>query len=127
MRRTILTLTASLACILSVAQVEVTLKGDIQKVLDKQCVDCHGTKKPKAGLDLSAGKAYSATVNTPSRQVPSVVLVKPGSLEDSYLWQKVSHTSKEGVGMPKTFFGAKKLPQAEMDAIKAWIQGGAKE
>lgn len=127
MRRTVLTLLAALACVLSAAQVEVSFKKDIQPILDKKCVDCHGTSKQKAGLDLSAGKAYASLVNVPSKQVPSAVLVKPGSPEQSYLWQKVSHTSKEGSGMPKSFFGSKKLPQADMDTIKAWIQGGAKE
>lgn len=106
---------------------EVSFKRDVQPILDDRCVDCHGGKRPKAGLDLSPAKAYAALIGVPSRQVPSKVLVKPGDLEASVLWLKLTHRAEAGTGMPKGFFGAKKLPEKDLETIRAWIQGGAKE
>lgn len=123
----ILTLSAALACLFAAAQGEVSFKKDVQPILEKNCTECHGVKKQKAGLDLSAAKAYASIVKVPSKQFASMVLVKPGEPDQSYLWQKVSHTNKEGSGMPKTFFGSKKLSDNDLNVIKAWIQGGAKE
>jgi mono/diheme cytochrome c family protein len=127
MRRVTVILLAALACLISSAQAEVSLNKEIQPILDKNCVDCHNPKKPKAGLDLSPANAYASMVQVPSKQVPSTMLVKPGEPDQSYLWQKLNHTTKEGSGMPKTFFGSKKLPDADLNAVKAWIQGGAKK
>lgn len=100
---------------------------DVQPIFDKACVECHGAKKAKAKLNLDAAVALKSLVDVPSEQVPGTVRVKPGDPEQSYLWLKLDHRSKEGDGMPKGMFGAKKLPQAELDLIKAWIAGGAKE
>lgn len=100
---------------------------DVQPIFDKACVDCHGAKKAKAKLNLDAAVALKGLVDVPSEQVPGTVRVKPGDPEQSYLWLKLDHRAKEGDGMPKGMFGAKKLPQADLDLIKAWIEGGAKE
>ena len=104
---------------------EPSFSKDVQPIFDKGCVDCHGAKKAKAKLDLSAGTALKNLVNVPSEQVPATLRVKPGDPEGSYLWLKLDHRAKEGAGMPKGFFGASKLPQEELDLIKAWIASGA--
>jgi len=122
-----LVLAAALASILVLAQTEVSFKKDVQSILDKNCAGCHGAKKQKAGLDLSTPKAYASIVQVSSRQVPDLMLIKPGDPDQSYLWQKLTHTAKEGSGMPKGFFGSKRLGEADMNVVKAWIQGGAKE
>ena len=98
---------------------------DVQPIFNKGCVDCHGVKKAKAKLDLSEGAALKNLVNVPSEQVPGTLRVKPGDPEESYLWLKLDHRAKEGAGMPKGLFGASKLPQEELDLVRAWIEGGA--
>jgi hypothetical protein len=122
-----LVLAAALASILVLAQTEVSFKKDVQSILDNNCTGCHCAKKQKAGLNLSAPKAYASIVQVPSRQVPTLMLIKPGDPDQSYFWQKLAHTAKEGSGMPKAFFGSKKLSEADMNVVKTWIQGGAKE
>jgi hypothetical protein len=81
----------------------------------------------KKGLDLSAGKGRTAMLGVPSRSEPDFALVKAGDPEASYLWLKVSHTSAKGKGMPRTLFGAKKLPDEQLALIRRWIEGGAAE
>jgi len=122
-----LVLAAALASILAVAQTEVSFKKNVQPILDENCAKCHGAKKQKAGLDLSAPKAYASIVQVPSKQIPALMLVKPGDPDQSYVYQKLAHTAKEGSGMPKALFGSKKLSEADMNVVKTWIQGGAKE
>jgi mono/diheme cytochrome c family protein len=122
-----LAVVAITALVAVAAPPEVSYSKDVQPIFDKACVECHGAKKAKAKLNLDAAVALKSLVDVPSEQVPGTVRVKPGDPEQSYLWLKLDHRSKEGDGMPKGMFGAKKLPQAELDLIKAWIAGGAKE
>ncbi|MEW6337169.1 MAG: c-type cytochrome domain-containing protein [Acidobacteriota bacterium] len=98
---------------------------DVEPIFAKECGDCHGADNPKKGLDLSASKGRAAMVGRPSKEVPEVLMVVAGDPDNSYLWHKLMHTSKEGKGMPRTIFGAKKLPQEQLDLIKRWIEEGA--
>ena len=100
--------------------------GEVQPIFDRECVKCHGPKKKKAKLDLSATEFYKALVGVPSREVPSIPRIQPGDPERSYLWLKLDHRSQEGSGMPKGFLSAKRLSQKDLDAIRAWILAGAK-
>lgn len=98
----------------------------VQPIFDRECVKCHGPKERKAKLDLSPGQSYKALVGVPSREVPGFSLVKAGNLEESYLWLKLDHRSSEGDGMPKGLFFSRKLKQADLEVIKAWIVSGSK-
>lgn len=97
----------------------------VQPIFDKECVKCHGPEKQKAKLDLSPGLAYKSLVNTPSKEDPTLMRVRPGDPDQSYLWLKLEHKTSEGDGMPKGFFGSRRLSQKDLDAIKAWIASGA--
>lgn len=99
---------------------------DIEPIFVKACGDCHGADNPKKGLDLSVGRGYTDLLNRPSNEVGGLMLVAPGDAANSYLWHKLSHTAKEGKGMPRTLFASKKLPQAELDLVQRWIREGAK-
>jgi mono/diheme cytochrome c family protein len=105
----------------------ISFQKDIQPIFTDSCVKCHGPKEQKAKLDLSDGKAYRALVNVPSAEVHSMMRVKPGDAEQSYLWLKLQHTAQKGDGMPKWWFWSRHLPQDQLTLIKAWIDGGAKE
>jgi len=98
---------------------------NVQPIFDRECVKCHGPEKQKAKLDLSPGVAYKSLVNTPSKEEPTLLRVKPGDPDQSYLMLKLEHKSSDGDGMPKGFFGARKLPQRDLDAIRSWIASGA--
>ncbi|MDD5565123.1 MAG: hypothetical protein PHQ91_15525 [Thermoanaerobaculaceae bacterium] len=107
------------------AQAPVSYARDVEPIVVKACANCHGGDNPKKGLDLSAGKGFADLTQHKSQESPLMALVKPGDPAGSYLWLKVSHTATEGRGMPRTLFGAKKLPQAELDTIRDWIIQGA--
>ena len=104
-----------------------TLKTDVQPIFDMACVDCHGAKHQKAKLDLSAASARQALVNHPADQVPQLQRVKPGDPENSYLWQKLQNKAAKGKGMPRTIFTTKRLPDAQLDLVRKWIEAGAPE
>lgn len=61
----------------------------------------------------------------PSTQRPGMLLVAPGDPEASYLWLKVDHRAPVGGGMPRTLFGARRLPEREVELYRRWIAGGA--
>ncbi len=107
------------------AEAPPSYAADVEPIVLKACADCHGGDNPKKGLDLSKGKGLERLVGVKSQEVPEMVLVKAGEPASSYLWLKVTHTATQGKGMPRTLFGSKKLPQAQLDAIQNWIVQGA--
>ena len=107
------------------AETPVSYAKDIEPILVKACDKCHGGDNPKKGLDLSAGKGFGQLVGVKSAEVPEMARVKAGDPAASFLWLKVTHTATQGKGMPRTLFGAKKLPQADLDLIQKWIVQGA--
>lgn len=88
---------------------------------------CHGNNAegPAAGLSLEYDVAYDALVGVPSQQT-EMLLVSPGSTEDSYLWHKLQDThlgvGGSGVRMPKD--GAP-LGEETMARIETWLLIGA--
>jgi cytochrome c553 len=104
-----------------------TLKTDVQPIFDRECTRCHGEKKQKARLNLSAATARQALVNQPADEVPELMRVTPGDPERSYLWQKLQHKAAKGKGMPRGIFTARRLPEAQLEVIRKWIEAGAPE
>lgn len=98
---------------------------DVEGLFLKHCHSCHSTEEPRGDLVLDAGSGYGKLVSVPSRQVPSMHLVVPGDPEASYLWVKLLGTAEQGKGMPRTLFGAKKLPSDELELVRGWIASGA--
>jgi Planctomycete cytochrome C len=107
------------------AQAPLSYAKDVEPIIVKACSECHGGDSPKKGLDLSQGKGFERLVGVKSQEVPEMVLAKAGDPAGSYLWLKVTHTATQGKGMPRTLFGSKKLPQADLDVIQNWIIQGA--
>ena len=104
----------------------ISYANDVEPVFLAECGDCHGAESPKKGLDLSKGRGLANLLDRQSQEVDGVVLLKAGDPAASYLWQKLTHTASEGKGMPRTMFGAKKLPQEQLDVVERWIREGAK-
>ena len=118
-------LAAGVVALAAYGQTPVSYARAVEPIFVKACGDCHGGDNPKKGLDLSKDTGYAQLVNVKSQEVPEMVRVKPGDPAASYLWLKVTHTATQGKGMPRTLFGSKKLPQADLDLIQEWIVQGA--
>ncbi len=117
--------TAGFVALAARAETPLSYAKDIEPIFVKACSKCHGGDNPKKGLDLSGGKGYGQMVRVKSAEVPDMARVKAGDPAASYLWLKLTHTATQGKGMPRTLFGAKKLPQADLDLIQRWIVQGA--
>jgi hypothetical protein len=88
-----------------------------------QCILCHTGPTPAGRLDLSTDP-YSALVNKPSPEKPSVLLVKPGDADNSYLYQKlVGAAGIVGKRMP--YNGPPYLTDGQIQVIERWIDMGA--
>lgn len=83
---------------------------------------CSGCHPPTQGLDLSPGQTYGSTVNVPSSEVPSLMRVKPGDPDNSYLYRKIRGVGISGARMPQ---GGPYLSQSDIDKVKGWIEAGA--
>ena len=86
---------------------------DVQPVFRKRCVACHGAVRPQSGLRLDRKEdalrgGYSGAV------------IKPGDSAGSKLFRMVS--GRETVTMPP---GGGRLPDAEIDTLKRWLDEGA--
>ncbi len=83
---------------------------------------CSGCHPPTQSLDLSPGQTYGSTVNVPSSQMPSLMRVKPGDPDNSYLYRKIRGVGISGARMPP---GGPYLSQSDIDKVKGWIEAGA--
>jgi hypothetical protein len=99
-------------CSDSFAQEKETLSFEktILPIFEAKCMRCHGEKRQKAGLDLRTKAAII-------KGGESGVGLKPGSLKESLLWEKIRTDE-----MPE---GDVKLTPAEKETIRRWIEAGA--
>jgi hypothetical protein len=105
-----------------------TLRADVAPALVGTCgsIGCHLAPFANEDLDLSSAEALRTnTVGVPSAQSP-LPRVLAGRPAQSYLWHKLVGTQAAAGGrgdrMPGTGVG---LPQADLDAVRAWILEGA--
>ena len=94
---------------------EVKFEEDVAMILAKRCVECHNSKDPKGGLDLSSkngmlqgGDAGQAVI--------------AGDAEGSYLLDRI----QSGEMPPPSRGESQKLPAVEINSLMQWISGGAK-
>lgn len=92
------------------------------QVLTPNCTGCHVGAGAPTGLRLDAGNSYALLVNVASAQVPTLLRVKPGDPDNSYLVQKIDGRATVGGRMP---LGRAPLPQASIDLVRSWIAAGA--
>ena len=86
------------------------------------CTVCHAGGGAPQGLRLDATNSYALLVGVPSTEVPSILRVKPGDPDNSYLIQKLEGHAGVGAQMP---FGQPPLPAATIAVIRQWITDGA--
>ena len=104
-----------------------SVTADFQSIQDNVftpiCSKCHIGASAPEGLQLDAAHSYNLLVGVPSVEQPDLERVKPGDPDDSYMLLKIEGAPGiDGGQMP---LGETPLPQATMDAIRAWITNGA--
>lgn len=78
-----------------------------------------------APFSLKVGEAYGNLVNKPSMQAPGHMLVVPGNLNASYVWNKINGTQAEVGGMGQIMPPTVPLHPDEIDIFARWIASGA--
>ena len=96
----------------SLAQAESTLWGTAQRILQRECLVCHG-QVAISGLDLRNRESML----TGGQRGPALV---PGNAEESLLFLAVSHSGE--LKMPPK---NPPLPAEDLEALREWIDVGA--
>jgi hypothetical protein len=86
------------------------------------CSVCHEGASAPEGLRLDAANSYNLLVDVPSTEVPSLLRVKPGDPNDSYIIQKLEGHAAVGGQMP---LGGPYLPATTIAFVAQWITNGA--
>src|SRR6266576_4434615 len=100
------------ALLLASSSVALAAGEPARAILENRCLNCHGQAQT-SGLDLR----QIDTITKGGKRGPAIV---PGSAEQSLLYKAVAHTGD--LQMPP----GKPLPAEEIEAIRAWIEAGAK-
>lgn len=90
------------------AQDKVDFGKDVQPILQRSCVACHGEKLQMGALRLDSKDAAAKSI-------------RAGAAAESTLYQRVAGIGEQA-RMP---MGAKPLPDAEIAILKRWIDEGA--
>src|SRR6201996_995561 len=86
------------------------------------CSVCHAGGSAPQGLRLDAANSYNLLVGVPSTEVPSILRVKPGDPDNSYIIQKLEGHAAVGAQMP---LGGPYLTTDTIAFIRQWISNGA--
>jgi uncharacterized membrane protein len=121
-----LSVTMLIACLLigcgKKAPEPVSYGTQIQPILNKRCVACHGTQEAEGGIRVDS---YENLMN--SRILPSKKpLVIPQNHLKSWLYILCS-TDQPHYRMPPDTMQLTPLPKEELELIANWIMQGAKE
>lgn len=97
------------------AKAKVTYAEQVSQIFKTRCNTCHNADKQKGGLTL---ETYSGTLQGGG----SGKVIEPSDPDGSTLLQLVMHKDE-----PKMPPNSPKIPDAEIDVIRAWIESGALE
>lgn len=86
------------------------------------CTICHVGGSAPMGLRLDSANSYNLLVGIPSTEEPSILRVKPGDPDNSYIIQKLEGHAKDGGRMP---LNLPPLSTDQIAAIRQWITDGA--
>lgn len=103
---------------------------NVKPIFDKNCAipGCHSGRNPQAGMDLSTPFAPGVgAVGVSSQEVPTLLRIKPGDPEGSYLVHKIQGTQAQvgGFGGRMPLTGPPFLSDEEIQLIRKWIGQGA--
>ena len=105
-----------------IAQACMTFSGDIQPLLDADCVVCHKEPNGSLGLFLTPDDAVAALVDQPSAYDETITLVTPFNPEASFLLAKLIDNPAHGLKMP---LGEQQWPAETVQLVSDWIAAGA--
>ena len=96
-----------------------------QEVFTPSCAlsSCHGGSNPTEGLDLRDGHTLASTVDVDSHLQTGTKRIVAGQPDKSLIFQVVNGSSTDVQRMPV----GSKLEDADIQAIRLWIQNGAKD
>ena len=97
------------------AQEKITYDDHVQQLLVQHCGKCHGEEKQKAGLDVSS---YSSLMRGSS----GGPVVASGDPDRSVIYLAVTHRRE-----PTMPLGGGKIPDAAIEMLRKWIEGGLLE
>jgi len=83
---------------------------------------CHSGSDAQAGMNLSAGAAYTNLVSVQSSGSGSLKRVEPGNSANSFLVQRMRNIGESPSIMPP----AGKLSENQIQLVEIWIANGAK-
>lgn len=118
------------ATVQNAAPVTVTLTQLQTQIFTPICSTCHtGVGSSLPGVqNLTAGNTFANIVNVPSIEQPSLMRIKPGDPDNSYLIRKIEGAAGiSGSRMPLGCGGSANpcLSQATIDLVRAWVSQGA--
>jgi Bacterial Ig-like domain len=103
------------------------ITADFQSIQDNVftpiCAQCHIGASAPEGLQLDEEHSYNLLVGVPSVEQPSLLRVKAGDPDNSYMVHKIEGVA--GISGGRMPLGESPLPQATIDAIRQWIANGA--
>ena len=94
---------------------KVDFAKDIQPILQKSCVECHGPEKPKGKLRLD-------TKDGALKGGKDGVVIEPGNADKSEVYRRITLPADNDDVMPNK---GDKLTKAQTDLIRDWINQGA--
>ncbi len=94
---------------------KVDFARDIQPILQKSCVECHGPEKPKAKLRLD-------TKEGALKGGKDGAVIEPGNADKSEVYRRITLPADNDDVMPNK---GDKLTKAQTDLIRDWINQGA--
>lgn len=95
---------------------------DVRPILSDRCFLCHGPNEDDRQAELRLDRADGP--EGAYRELYDSQAIKPGSLEDSAVWYRLT-TDDEDEMMPPVDSSKKPLTDDEKQIIKRWIEGGA--
>lgn len=99
-------------------EIDIDYSRDIVPIFAKHCYQCHGSDKTTRQANLRLDELRPMVQASEPK-----VLIRPGSLEASHLWQRI--TAKDERRMPPPNH-AEALTPTEQSLIRDWILTGAK-
>ena len=97
-------------------------------LLNQSCTACHGASGgAAAGLFLTEGRFYAATVNQPSKKVEGGTLILPGDAQASVLSQVINSDLSAGWRQNHSDMLNKERTRTLLNALDDWIDAGAQE
>lgn len=108
----------------------ISFTQSVKPIFDSRCAipGCHFGPNPEQGLNLATPyDPRVGAVGIASRQVPTMLRIKPGDPDNSYLVHKIQGTQAQvgGLGRRMPLTGPPFLTDEQIHTIKEWIRQGA--